>query len=168
MAVAGTAELTLINLGVMAPYPGNPDGLISGNASIVHDASGGGASLTLTAEDVGEILIKIVRTVIKNPTATSIAVPIDFLLGAPSVLYGTVIHEMTGRSGGGSVAAENIRSENYPEGVWFLTDKNTSVVLRLDTPNTNGAAMQLQLLGWYWRMTRLRMHGPEDWRTLIR
>jgi len=165
MAVDGSDELSLVHLGVVAPVEGNPDGHFHGNASVVHDASGGLAVVRLTASTLGEVLLRFDRITVSEELGVNTTGQHQLQFQSPDEMYGTDVMNLQGGVIAAALSAERIIGYEYPgNGLWYWVTKGTTTVIRMTTDNVNGAATALQCMGWYWRMTRLRMHGPKDWR----
>jgi len=170
MSVDATAELHFVHLGVPSPYPGEPDGHFSGRVTANGDASAGVMTLQLGAADVGETLLRINRLVLHNSSAVVVTVVVtgtQVSLVGPSELYRDTPFEVGSKSlslAAPGLGAREVRPSDYPEGLWFWTRKGSTDVLRYTGDNTNSTVVSMAIFGWYWRMTRLRMHARRDWR----
>lgn len=167
MAVSDEAELSFIHIGVPSMYQGDPDGFFSGLSSLVHDASGGSAVHVINATGVGEIMLKILNITAWNPSGTTVTGNTVIGLVSPSHLYPEAQDPEVG-DGGGGLTAGIVRARDYPEGLWYwlpnLSAAQPARVLNVNLSNVNGAQTLVAISGWYWRMTRLRMHATKDWR----
>ncbi len=165
MAVTATAQLQAVQLGVPTPYEGNPDGFVTGEVVVAGDGSGGSSVGVLAAEELGETLIRINHLGLENsgPVAATAGVQSKMELMGPTPLWVQTSLEV-GRGGDGALAALETRYFEYPEGLWFLTGESKDVVRGTIGNAGVTTTLVVTLFGVYWRMTRLRMHGPKDWR----
>jgi len=166
MAVTGTAQLQAVQLGVPMPYQGLPDGFVTGEVVVAGDGSGGSNVGVLAVEDLGESLIRINHLGIENsgPVAATAGVQTKMELMGPTPLYVQTTLEI-GRGGDGALAALETRYFEYPEGIWFLTGDSKDIIRGTIGNAGVTTTLVVTLFGVFWRMTRLRMHGPKDWRS---
>jgi len=163
MSVSTRADLAPVHLGVPAVYPGEPDGHIAGSVTVTHDGTSGTAIGLLAIGNLGEVLIRFNRIALAETGNTAITGSTQVTVIGPSALYGEAEFEV-GESGL-LLPARGVRAFNYPEGLWYWTGKDSGDILRMTLANVDGAVVKFTAMGWYWRMTRMRMHGPKDWRS---
>jgi len=143
------------NLGIKGVYPGDPDGIFTGQQAETHDASGGTVTRTFTHGANPDMLLRLNWFSVTNAFASDVGNLVVSLITTIPYEGDAQFREILRAV---DITIRNDVQKEWINGLWVHTQKRDvdGGFLRVVTDNENGAVVTTMFAGFYWYMGRLR------------